>query len=327
MATDDPALLRFLGVQTQDYGGQLEIDPGLWALFAVAAADEAGQALARSLLANAPFAHHVGLSADDRWMLFYIDSANRPAAVFWLEDLARVTAGAVRPVSPAQLALIRKVITTDQPHRAAQQLAELHSQGEISAGVVREPADVRSLLDRLHAREPLFFAAFQSLLSHHLIDMVVLLQQLIPEDVELKNEIVKAGLSRDPFLQNRQDAAAEIRHTFIRFHVINPLDQQKNLAITNPYAAFLEIIREDETITAPIDGINIPLPRGQLLEAIRQFRLSLGRGETPGSLNTHTPWVNQEIAYAVRFIKQQLDAHRDLAPLDLLYMLERSVAA
>ncbi len=133
MATDDPALLRFLGVQIQDYGGQLEIDPGLWALFAVAAADEAEQALAHSLLANTPFAHHVGLSADDRWMLFYVDSANRPAAVFWLEDLARVTAGAVRPVSPAQLALIRKVVTTDQPHRAAQQLAELHTRGEISA--------------------------------------------------------------------------------------------------------------------------------------------------------------------------------------------------
>ena len=155
--------------------------------------------------------------------------------------------------------------------------------------------------------------------------MVVLLQQLIPEDVHLKNDIVKAGLSRDPFLQSRQDAAADIRNVFIRFHVINPLDQQKNFAIANPYAAYLEIMRDGEQVTLPVDGINVTLPHATLIKAIHAVRRNLYRGEQFESFDTQVPWMTPEIAHPFRFIKLLLAAHRDLAPMDGLYMLERAV--
>ena len=307
------------------FGGHLEIDPGLWALFAVEANDEGANLQARSLLGGASFAYGAGLSADDRWMLYYVDSASRPAAVHWLDDLAKVAAGEIRPVSPAHQAMILEIIESDHPHRAARKFANLHESGEISAGLIREPSDIRSLLDRLHVREPLFFTAFQSLLTHHLIDMVVLLRQLITEDVTLKNEIVKSGLSADPFLQSRQDAAAEIRNILIRFRVINPLDQQKNTGITNPYAAFMEIERTGDQITATIEGLSIAMSRDQYLTTLRSIRRTLYRGESFGSITTQAPWMDEDMAYGFRFIKQRIDGHREIAPLDSVYMLERAV--
>jgi hypothetical protein len=250
--------------------------------------------------------------------------ANRPVAVHWLDDLEKTTSGAIRPVSPAQHALIQEVITSDTPHRYSRVLGEMHDNGEICAGLIREASDVRAMLDRLHVREPLFFAAFQALLTHHLIDMIVLLRQIIPEDVALKNEIVKAGLSVDPFLQSRQDATAEIRNYLLQFHVINRLDQQKNTAISNPYAAYLEIARDGDRITAPIDGIAVSVPRQHYLDAIHSVRRSLYDGESFGNLDTQAPWMNARIAQPFRFIKQHVDRRSELAPLDTLYMLERA---
>jgi hypothetical protein len=325
MDLDDPRLPDFLDAQIREHGGKVELDAGLWLLFAVPVSDGPANSLARSLLAAVKFAHQSGVSADDQWMLYYVDSASRPEAIHWLEDLGKLVAGEVRPVSPAQTALMRELGASKMPHRLAQRLAEWHAAGEISAGAIHEAAVVRTLLDRLHAMEPLFFAAFHTLLANHLVDMVVLLQQMIPEDVRLKNEIVKAGLSRDPFLQGRQDAAAEIRHLLIRFHVINPLDQQKNTAIANPYAAYLEMVRTGEAVAAPIGGTTVPLPRRSFLGAIRAIRRNLYRGEPFSSFDTQAPWMTEELAYPFRFIKQQLDGRPDLAPMDGLYMLERAV--
>ena len=327
MEIDDQTLLRFLEPQLRDHGGKTEIDSGLWALFALAADDADANALARSLLADAPFAHDAGTSADDRWMLYYVDTASRAEAVQWLESLVKLTAGEIRPPSPAQRALARDLSASDKPHRLAQQLAELHTRGEISAGFIREPAVVRALLDRLHQHEPLFFAAFLTLLTHHLIDLVVLLRQLITEDVAVLNEIVKAGLSRDPFLQTRQDAAAEIRAALLRFQVINPIDQQKNTAVANPYAVYLEIVGEGDHIKAPLEGLVVTAPRANFLRAIRAFRRSLSRGEAFSSFDTQAPWLSEEIAQPCRFIKQRVDSHRELTPPDALFMLERAVEA
>jgi hypothetical protein len=184
---------------------------------------------------------------------------------------------------------------------------------------------VRSLLDRLHQREPLFFAAFLTLLTHQLIDLVVLLRQLIPEDVALKNEIVMGGLSRDPFLQSRQDAAAEIRNLLLRFQLINPIDQQKNTAITNPYAVFLEVVADGEQISAPIDGSVVTVPRKNFLAAIHTTRRNLYRGEDFATFDTQALWMTKDIAYAFRFLKQRVDTHRELTALDTLYMLERAI--
>lgn len=322
---DDDHIRDFLAAQSRDHGGKIEIDENLWALFAVPSTDSLAGALARSLLSVAPFAHDSGVSADEAWTLYYVDTANRPAAIDWLGALPALLAGEIRPVSMAQRALIHEVRDSAAPHRAAQRLGELHDRGEISAGLVREPAVVRALLDRLHQREPLFFSALLVLLNHHLVDLVVLLRQLIPEDVELKNEILQGGISRDPFLQSRQSAAAEIRNHFIRFRLINPLDQQKNTAITNPYAVFMEILVSGDHVLLPIDGVTVPVPREHYVRAIHSIRRGLYRGGEISQFDPHSLWVTREIAHPFRFLKQRIETRRDLTVMDALCLLERAV--
>ena len=326
MPPNPDTLQRFLSTQLHEFGGQVEIADGLWAIFSVAIADPDSDALAREILADAPFPYDSGTSADDWWQIYYVATAHQAAAIAWLDDIGKIAAGEIRAVPPHLAALIADLLASATPHRAARELGDLHTRGEITAGLIRRPADIRALLDRLHVREPLFFSAFQSLLTHHLIDMRVLHRQLIPEDVALKNEIVKAGLSRDPFLQSRQDATTGIRNFLMRFRVINPLDQQKNTAITNPYAAFLDVAHEGDLIVAPIDGIAVHLPAPHFLKAIRMLRRALYRGESLAQIDTAVPWMNDEIAYAFRFIKQRLESRRDLTPLDALYMLEQCAA-
>jgi hypothetical protein len=325
MNIDDEKLLGFLGPQIRDFGGRVEIDTGLWTLFAVPANEEEANSIARSLLSKAGFAHDSGLSGDDQWMLYYVDTANREVAVHWLMDLSRVAAGHIRAASPAQLALINELTESNMPHRIAKQLIDLHTRDELSAGVINDPMIVRALLDRLHGREPLFFSAFQAILENHLLDLAVLLAQLIDEDVGLETEIMKGSLSKDPFLQSRQDAAAKIRSLMIDFHVINAMDQQRNTAITNPYTTLTEIMHDGDRITAHVDGTKVELPRQNFIDAIHTIRRNLYRGGKFESFNTRAPWMSEEIAYSFRFIKQQMDTHRDFSALDWLYMLERAV--
>ncbi|MBI5771569.1 MAG: hypothetical protein HZA93_27595 [Verrucomicrobia bacterium] len=322
---DDPILKDFLAPQLRDHGCNVEIDHGLWALFAVPSTDSLANAIARSLLQRVAFHHDSGASADDVWTLYYVDTPNRAAALHWLEEVPKILDGESLPASPAHRALIEDVIGSDKPHRAALRLGELHTGGEITAGLVSEPTKVRSLLDRLHQREPLFFSALLTLLNHHLVDLVVLLQQMIPEDVALKNEIVMGGLSRDPFLQSRQDAAAEIRNLLLRYQLINPIDQQKNQAITNPYAVFMDVRVEDDSATVPLDGTTITVPCVHFRQAVRSIRRNLYRGEELASLDTRAPWITKETAHPFRFIKQRLESRREIPVLDALYMLERAV--
>jgi len=321
----DPRLPDFLATQIHQAGGNVELDPGLWLLFVVAARDEDTNALARELLAEVSFAHDSGMSHDDQWMLYYIDTANRAAAIHWLEDARKLVTGEIRPVGPEHRALIRELVSSTMPHRVAQRLVVLHLRDQLGAGSVVDPATVRALIDRLHQREALFFSAFQLLLSNHLIDMVVLLQKLIAEDVELLNEIMRGGRSSDPILRTRQDAAAAIRHLLTRFHVINPLDQHKNSEVSNPYAAFLEIVRDGDRITTSIDGTVTTVLRDKFLHAIRTTRRQLYLGQQFDAFDTQVPWMTDDIAYPFRFIKQRLGTRRDLAPLDGLYMLERAL--
>lgn len=325
MDIDGQTLLRFLEPQIRDHGANVEIDGGLWALFAVPASDEVNNAFAVTLLREARFAWDSGLTADDEWMLYYVDDANREAALHWLDDLTKMAAGEVRPASPGHRALVAELPTSPKPHRIAQQLAELVGRGEVTAGVVRPSAVVRGCLDRLHQREPLFYPAFQLLLAHHLVDMRVLLQRVIGEDVELLNELVRGSLSRDPFQQNLQDTAVGIRSTLMRFQVISPLDQHKNTAITNPYAVYMDITCDSAQVHLAVDGTNASTPRPNLVKAIRSIRNQLYRGHEFSSFGTQSPWMNESIALPFRFIKQRLDSHRELPPLTALYMLERAV--
>src|SRR5438270_2508192 len=74
--SDNKRLLAFLEPQIRDYGGNVEIDTGLWSLFVVPATDSLANATARLLLKSAPFAHETGPSADDRWTIYYVNDAN-----------------------------------------------------------------------------------------------------------------------------------------------------------------------------------------------------------------------------------------------------------
>jgi hypothetical protein len=325
MNPDDPTLQRFLGPQLRDHAGRAEIAPGRWLIFAAEAGDMAGNQHALELLMASGLPHEVDASEDDGWLLYHVDDAARPGALHWLDDLDHRLAGRVRPVAPAHRALLDELPGSAMPHRVAQQLAALHAEGSLRPGAIDDPALVRSLLDRLHQREPLFFAAFHTLLAAHLVDMVALFAQLISEDVQLKNEIVTAGLSRDPFLQSRQDAAAGIRDLLLRFHVINALDQQKAPVGTNPYAAFLELVTEGSNVHATVDGHVVEVTRADFLDAVRSIRRGLYGGGQLAGFDTRVPWMNDRIARPFRFIKQLLAARPELAPLDGLHMLERAV--
>jgi hypothetical protein len=325
MNLETPGLPAFVDHQLREFGGNVEIATGLWALLGVEATDQEGNAIAHALLVDAPFAHEAGSSEDERWNLHYIDSANRPAAMHWLDDIHRQLLGDIRLPSPEQRRQLDELAESAMPHRIAQKLGEDHAAGRLSAGSLRTPALVRALLDRLHLREPLFYSAFHQLLTQHLFDMVVLLQQLIPEDVALTNESVKGSVSRDPFLQTRQSAAAEIRRMLVDFFVIDSLDQQKATLITNPYAAYMDVQRQDDAITLLLEGNKILTTREYFMSAIHSIRRNIYLGGQLAQFDTQAPWMRDEIAHPFRFIKQRLEVHRALAPLDGLYMLERAV--
>ncbi len=325
MNPEKKRLVEFLEPQMREHGGNLEIAAGVWSLFAVPVADAEGNATARALLADATFAHNTGGSEDDQWIVYFVDTATRATAIHWLENRYRMLLGRIRPVSPEHRALIRDVAGSNMPHRLAQRLTELQARGEITVGCVDEAPVVRALLDRLHVREPLFFSAFLALLTNHLIDLIVLLQQILAEDLKLTNEIVKGSLSGDPFIQSRQDAAAAMRNYLVRFHVINPLDQEKNTAIRNPYSAYMDVFRDNDQITALVDGSSISLKGESFIEAIHSIRAALYDGEHFEQMSTQAPWMREDLAYSFRFIKQRLDSRREHPPMDALFMLERAM--
>ena len=258
-------------------------------------------------------------------MLFRSNTSARAEAIFWLEELSKVVSGQIRPASPAQRSLIRDLASSGMPHRVAKNLAEQHARGELSAGSVQEPDVIRSLLDRLHSREPLFYSALQTLLNDHLIDLIVLLQQLIAEELSFEDEIEPVILTRDPLLKAGQIAAIDIRNVLIRFQVINPLDHGTNTTITNPYRAYMEIVREGGQIIAPIGASPIALRREIFVDAIRLTRRNLYWGSALSKIDTPVPWMREEIMSSCQFIKQRLESRRELSAMDGLYILERAV--
>lgn len=324
MPLSDEEILRFLTPQVRDYGGRTELESGLRLIFVVAVGDARGNEIARELLAGAGFPYEAGESADDRWMLYYVKGERLAEAQFWLEDLARFVSGEVRPVHALHLALIEEACESPAPHRAARRLAEAHERGEVSAGLIRNPATVRAFLDRLHRVEPLFFSAFQTLLSHHLFDLLVLQRRLIAEDLSLKNEIAGHGRSQDPFLQIRQDAAREIHVSLVRYEVIKANVPWKNGVLGNPYADYMQLAVEADRIAVLMDGATVRLARADYLHAIRMIRRKLYAGEAFASFNTQVPWITGPIAAPFRFIRQRIDSRAELSTLDSLYMLERA---
>jgi len=322
---DEQEILDFLAPQIRDCGGNLPLGPGLWALFAIRSGDQAGHVLAKDLLNGVDFVYSTGEAEGEGWTLYYVDDSNRARAVFWLEDVQRTLTGRFRFPSPGQQAVIADLAGSATPHRVARSLADLHTKGELAAGAIRDPQVVRALLDRLHAQEPLFFSAFLMLLQSHLVDLLVLYRKLVDEDVRLGNEIMQGSISQDPFLQSRQAAAAGIREQLLRFKIINPLDQQKHASNANPYVAFTETRLAGDDVIIRVDGLDQTKPREDFVRTVRLLRKDLYRGERIENLNTQTPWVTAVTAQPLRFIKQQMEARKDIASVDWLYMLERAV--
>ncbi|HWA09664.1 MAG TPA: hypothetical protein VG838_09460 [Opitutaceae bacterium] len=325
LVMDEREILAFLAPQVRDFGGNLAIGPDAWALFAVAAKDQAGHVLAKDLLSHVNFAYATGEAEGDAWTLYYVNTENRERAVFWLDDVQRTLTGLWRRPSPPEQAMIKELVGSATPHRVARKLADLHAKGELAAGAIGEPAVVRALLDRLHAQEPLYFSAFLLLLEHHLLDLLVLYGKMVDEDVRLGNEIVRGSISQDPFLQGRQTAAAGIRDQLLRYKILNPLDQQKHAANSNPYVAFTETRLAGDDVIIRVDGIDRTKSRQDFVDTVRVLRKNMYRGERIEDLSTQTPWVTEITAQPLRFIKQQMEARKDVSGLDWLYMLERAV--
>lgn len=325
LVTDEREILGFLAPQVKEFGGNLSIGPDAWALFALQTSDHAGHVLAKDLLRGVGFSYHTGEAEGDAWTLYYVDTANRERAVFWLDDVQRALTGHFRLASPNQQVAFRELATSATPHRIARNLVDLHAKGELAAGSIHDPSVIRTLLDRLHAQEPLYFSAFLMLLENHLLDLLVLHQKLVDEDIRLGNEIVQGSISQDPFLQSRQTAAANIRDQLLRFNILNPLNQQRHAANTNPYVACTETRLTGDEVIIRVDGIDRTKPQLEFVATIRLLRKNLYRGERIEDLSTQTPWVTEVTAQPLRFIKQQMEARRDVQSFDWLYMLERAV--
>ncbi|MCX6934380.1 MAG: hypothetical protein NTZ29_17120 [Verrucomicrobia bacterium] len=321
----DEDIVQFLTPQVRYHAGQAEMEGGLWPIFVVAMNDARGNAIARELLAGADIAHEFGESADDCWMLYYVTTERLPAAIFWLEDLSRFVAGELRPIHPIHQRMIDEVCESPAPHRAARRLAEAHKRNEVSAGLISKPATVRTFLDRLHWAEPLYFSAFQMLLSHHLFDLLVLQRRLIAEDLALKNDILRDARSPDPFLQIRQDAAREIHGSLLRYEVIKSNVPWKNGELTNPYANFMQLVIEGYLIVVLMEGEATRLVRADYLRAIRMTRRKLYAGEAFSSFITRSDLITGEMAAPFRFIRQRIESRSELSTMDSLYMLERAV--
>ena len=122
LVTDEREILGFLEPQVKEFGGNLSIGPDAWALFAVQTSDQAGHVLAKDLLRNVSFTYQVGEAEGDVWTLYYVDTANRERAVFWLDDVQRALTGRFRLASPSQQAAFKEVATSAFPHRIARSL-------------------------------------------------------------------------------------------------------------------------------------------------------------------------------------------------------------
>ena len=234
-------------------------------------------------------------------------------------------AGEVRPVSPAQQALIRQLGQPSLPHRVALQLGEMHGRDELSAGCVKERTLIRALLDRWHTPDPVALPTFLTLVNHHLLDLQVLHEQIDSEDIEALGDVMALDVANDPVARIRHDAAGDIRKALGLYQVINSLEQEKNHATTNPYASYVNITCADDRVVMPVDGTMVRVLREHLAKAVRTTRKQLYRGEDFSEFNTLAPWVTDAVALPFRFIKQA-SLRKDIAPLDWLYMIERAIA-
>jgi hypothetical protein len=314
-----------LDEQRADYGGNEEIAPGCWAVFAVEKTNETHRIVIDALMATATFAYQTGESQDDAWILHYVDSADRATARYWIDDLIRVLDGRARQPNPSDKERIKNLLNSPMPHRIARELADRAATGELPPGAISDRSTVRAILDRSRRQEPVFLAAILTILEAHLIDLKTLFDAIEPEDIALSNSLTQGGLSQDPFMQTRQTAAAGIREFLVINRILNPLNQQKHTDVQNPYVELTELRHDGRDFILRIDGRDHNSLGSHVIETIQKVRRQIYRGITFPQIGTKAPWVTDEKAFPLRFIVERGDARREIAPLLWLYMLERAM--
>jgi hypothetical protein len=324
LAVGEKTLLKFIEQQIEDIDASTEIAPGYWALFAHPIDEEEPQVLCDALLDSAPFPFETGTSGDDVWRIYYVATPAKATARHWLNDTRNILSGRHRDPSPIQNDAINSLLESPMAHRIARQLATQFEAGAFPLGGIRDARLVRSLLDRIHVREPLFLAALHTLMQHHLIDLLVLHQQLIAEDMDVMNDLTKGSVSQDPFFQSRQESVSGIRDLLIQGKIINPLDQQKHSDVKNTYASIVDLRLKENDVLLRIDGIDQEIDRTEFINSIRDIRSRCYLGELISGMGTNAPWVNAANAYPLRFVQQRIIARPDTSALHWLYMLERA---
>jgi hypothetical protein len=316
-----------LDEQRADYGGNEEVAPGCWAVFACLKADESSHQTISALIESAPFPTQTGDSEDEQWVLYYVDSEHRASARFWIEDMICLLDGRARTAAPKYKKQIDDLIESPMPHRVARELSEAAAAGELPPGAIHDYPTLRALLDRSHRQEPMFLSAFHTLLEAHLIDLKLLFTALIQEDINLGNEMTRGSLSHDPFIQTRQTAAASIRDYLVKQKILNPLDQQKHTDVTNPYVALTELRRKGRDFILRVDGRDHESMGSHFIETIHRVRRQIYRGIETKEIGTSAPWVTEDRAYPLRFILQRSGDQNNIPVLIWLYMLERAMDA
>ncbi len=325
-AAGENFLRDFIAEQAENFGADMEIAPGLWALLAVPQADPDADFIARSVLESAPFSWRTGPSADDAWTIYYVDHSTRPAARHWLDHLHRWLNGEPCLPSPQHLAELHTLLDSPMPHRVARGLVEAADRGELPPAVLRDRALIRALLDRMHRQEPTFLAAVLLLVEHHLIDLLELYRSLATDDLEIINELTQGNLSQDPFLLNRQTAAANLRRHLIEARILNPLDQRKHTDASNPYTQLTRLRRQpDGSLLVRVDGIDQELDPVTFRESLAKVRQRTNRGIDCLAPDSRAPWATDERAYHLRFIRQLAVQYPQRRTADILHMIDRAL--
>lgn len=324
LAVGEKHLLKFVEQQIEDIDAESEIAPGYWALFAHPIDEEEPKVLCDALLDSAPFPFETGTSGDGVWRIYYVATPAKATAQHWLNDTRNLLSGRLRDPSPIQSDALNSLLESPMAHRIARQLATQFEAGAFPVGGIRDARLIRSLLDRIHVREPLFLAALHTLMQHHLIDLLILNQQLIPEDMEVLNDLTKGSVSQDPFFKSRQESVSGIRELLIQGKIINPLDQQKHSDVKNTYASIVDLRRQNDIVLLRIDGIDQEINRPEFINSIRDIRSRCYLGESIADMGTNAPWVTASNAYSLRFVQQRILARPETSALHWLYMLERA---
>ncbi len=101
---------------------------------------------------------------------------------------------------------------------------------------------------------------------------------MISEDITLGNDLTRGYLSRDPFIQTRQNAATAIRDYLIQNNILNPLDQQKHTDVTNPYVALTDLRRVGRDFVLRVDGRDHETMGSHFIETFHRVRRQVYRG-------------------------------------------------